>query len=740
MHLPVLITDLSLILVTAAIVSLLFKKLRQPVVLGYLLAGLLVGPNFNVFPSVSDPETVKAWGEFGVIVLLFNLGLEFSFKKLVNVGATAGITAFAGVTMTLLTGFSIGLLMNWNLINSLFLGGILSISSTTIIIRAFEEMNLKTTKFSQIVTGALIVEDLFAVLLMVVLSSVAVTQSFEGTEMLYSVLKLAFFIVLWFVSGIYFLPSALRSLRKALNDETLLVLSLALCFVMVYLASSVGFSSALGAFVMGSIMAETTKAERIEHMLLPIKNLFGAIFFVSVGMLIDVKMMVAYWPQILLASMVLIFFKPAFVTIGALISGQKLHTSIQSGMSMSQIGEFSFIIASLGLSLNVTDPKLYPIAVAVSVLTTFTTPYMMKSSEPVFRFFESRLPRKWIVMLDKYAIGARNAGSTGKFRQLIRSYASLVMVHSVVIISIILLSTKLILPMVSDNLSARIVLVVFTLALLSPFLWALAFRRSKRELYAEIWQNPSQRRPLILLMILRMILALLFMGFIFKTFFTSTVALIGIGVAMVVLIVMAPKVKRLYGKIEKRFMFNLNDRSSNGKVNEEEHALAPWDTHISRITLDPNSSFVGESLEEAGLREKFGVNVARIERGDNCINVPDKLVRLFPNDVLFVIGTDEQLRDLEDALSKGSMQDNIGKSEISLQNFKIMNGSGLIGKSIRESKLRILSKGLVVGIERNDVRIINPDSSERLQKDDTIWIVGDEQRVKVLSKQNKESL
>lgn len=734
-HLPTLISDLSLILISAAVISLVFKKLKQPVVLGYIIAGILVGPNFNVFPTVSDPENVKAWGEFGVIILLFSLGLEFSFRKLMKVGASAGITAFSGVTFTLLTGFLIGKLLDWDTINCLFFGGILSISSTTIIIRAYEEMQLKNAKFAQIVTGALIVEDLFAVLLMVLLSSVAVTKSFQGIEMLLSVSKLLFFLILWFISGIFFLPSIIRRMRKLLNPESLLVFSLALCFLMVYLASAVGFSSALGAFVMGSILAETTKAEKIEHLLEPIKTLFGAIFFVSVGMLLDFELIIKYWPEVLMGTAVLLMMKPTFVTIGALISGQKLQTSIQAGMSMSQIGEFSFIIAGLGLSLKVTDAKLYPIAVAVSVLTTFTTPFMLKLSGSTVGFFERKLPVKWLETIDRYAVGARMAGKASSFQELLRYYAVLGLIYSVVIISVILISTQLFLPMMIGSLTARILLAGGTLVVIAPFIWALAFRRSKRELYAEVWQSQSQRRPLIVLMLVRMALALLYIGFLLSSMFSFKIALLGVFTALVLILVFAPKIKHLYSQIEKRFMTNLNERE-NGK-GESQGVIAPWDTHIGTIVLSPNSTYVGKTLEESQMRELFGVNVAKIERGEDWIHIPDKSVRLYPNDTLHVIGSDEQLRNFNESASAGEKHEeqDPDKIHVVLQSFRVHTGSPLNGKNIRDSKIRILTKGLVVGIERGGKRILNPDSLEEFKVGDIVWLVGNAARIKILLKQ-----
>ena len=394
-HVPELIIDLALILGAAAVMTIIFKMLRQPVVLGYIIAGVLVGPYFNFFPTVVESDGIKTWAEIGVIFLLFGLGLEFSFKKLLKVGNVAVITSLMGVGMTFLIGYNVGVLMGWGMMDSLFMGGILSIASTTIIFRGFDELGVKSQKFAGIVLGALIIEDLVAVVLMVILSTVSISRSFQGVEMILSIVKLIFFLVLWFVSGIFFLPTIFKQLKKYLNDETLLVVSLSLCFLMVVLSSEAGFSPALGAFIMGSILAETPKVERIEHLVQSVKDLFGAIFFVSVGMLLDPGMLVEYALPIAISTVVLLIGKPIFATIGALFAGQPIKVAVQTGMSLSQIGEFSFIIATLGVTLNVTSDFLYPVAVAVSVITTFTTPYMIGFSGRMSDWVTLKMPVKW---------------------------------------------------------------------------------------------------------------------------------------------------------------------------------------------------------------------------------------------------------------------------------------------------------------------------------------------------------
>lgn len=737
-HLSPLIYDLALVLIVAAVISLIFKWLKQPVVLGHIIAGFFVGPNFNVFPSVVEIDSVKIWAEIGVLFLLFGLGLEFSFKKLLKVGGVAVITALTGVGMTMLVGFLIGKILGWNNMDCLFLGGILAIASTTIIIKAFDELGVKSQKFSGIVMGVLVVEDIVAVVLMVVLSTVAVSRSFQGIEMAISVLKLLFFLILWFLSGIYFLPSLLKQLRRLLNEETLLIVSLALCFLMVVLATMAGFSPALGAFIMGSILAETTKAEKIEHGLKSLQSLFGAIFFVSVGMLIDPKMLVVHALPILLATVVLLFGKPFFVVLGALVSGQPLKIAVQSGMSLSQIGEFSFIIATLGLTLNVTSDFLYPIAVAVSVITTFTTPFMIRLSGPFYQLLERRLPAKWINKLNNYSLGALKVTEASDWKKILRFYFTNTVIFSVLIITIILLTTKYLYPIMPDNEWRGIITTLLTLILLSPFLWALAFRTKNRAEFAKLWQKPSQRGPLMALMISRLVLALFYLGFLFQTMYSAWVALAGVLITTLFLVAFRNRIQKFYSKIELRFLSNLNQREA--ELNLVTSIETPWDSHMALIELHAGLPFIGMPLMESKLRETFGINIAVIRRDGMIINVPNRDERLYPNDVLSVIGTDEQLRKFEEYIVS-SLQKTVEptfQTEISLHHFTIGQLSDFIGKSIRETAIREVTHGLVVGVERNGERLLNPESDLVFELYDTVWLVGNEKRIQVIINKQAE--
>jgi CPA2 family monovalent cation:H+ antiporter-2 len=734
-HIPELIIDLALILAAAAIVSLVFKKLKQPIVLGYIIAGFLVGPHIKLFPTVVNVDAIKTWADIGVIFLLFSLGLEFSFKKLMKIGGVATITAIIEVTFTMLLGFSLGKVLGWNNMNSLFLGGILAIASTTIIIRAFDELGVKDQKFAGVVTGVLVIEDLVAVLLMVLLSTVAVSQTFSGIEMVMSVLKLAFFLILWFVSGIFFLPSLLKRINHLLNEEILLIISISLCLLMVILASYAGFSSALGAFIMGSILAETTKAEKIEHLTKSVKNLFASIFFVSVGMLIEPSVILDNVFIILGAVLVLLIGKPIFVVVGALASGQPLKIAIQSGMSLSQIGEFSFIIATLGLTLKVTNELLYPLAVAVSVVTAFTTPYMIRYSVPFYNFVADSLPKKWKNSLDKYSAGTQNMAEISDWKHILRFYLINVVIFSVIIISIILLSTKYLSPFLAGLGWSPVVSLIITLIILTPFLWALALRRTLRQAYANVWLKALHRGPLVLLLSSRVALAVLYLGFLFYRLFTPEVAMVGILVTCGILLIFSGRIKAFYGRIENRFLINYNERETPGGSKK---ILAPWDTHITTFQLNEQSPYIGRTLLDSRIREEFGVNIVVIERGDYVINVPNRDNYLYPYDKLSVIGTDEQLQKFKFFLESynSAFQSSESKHKnVSLHHITLGSKSSLLNNSILQSKIRERTQGLVVGVERNGRRILNPESNLVFELNDKIWIVGNEKRIQLLFKE-----
>ena len=380
-----MIHDLYILMITAGVVSLLFKLLKQPVVLGYIVAGILVGPNL-LGENIVNHENVEAWGNIGVLFVLFCIGLEFRLKNLLSSGKVAVVGAATIIVGMLVLGYGVGRFALLDNMNSLFLAAMLCMSSTTIVMKAIDEAGLSKARFVKGATGILILEDIVAVVLLVLLSSIAVKNSFEGVELLKKVGVLAVTLVVWFICGILVIPTLLRKVRPYLNDETLIILALGLCLGMVLTAEEAGFSSALGAFVMGMVLAETLEAHRIEHLMAPLKNVFAAIFFVSVGMMINPSSLVEYWAPILFVSVVIIVGMILFGTLGCWWGGETLKDAMSTGFSFVQIGEFSFIIAALGSKLGVTDPAIYPIIVAASVLTTFLTPYIMKATVPCYDF------------------------------------------------------------------------------------------------------------------------------------------------------------------------------------------------------------------------------------------------------------------------------------------------------------------------------------------------------------------
>ncbi|CAM2994562.1 cation:proton antiporter domain-containing protein [Flavobacterium frigoris] len=728
-HLKPLISDLGLILMTAGIAVLIFKWLKQPLVLGYLIAGFLAGTHFDFFPSVKDVKSVEVWAEIGVIILLFSLGLEFSFKKLMKVGGTASITALTQIITMVLMGYLVGQWMGWKQMDSLFLGVILSISSTTIILKTFEELGVKAQKFAGIVIGSLIVQDIVAILMMVLLSTVAVSQQFSGTELVLSVLKLIFFLIIWFVSGIFFIPTLLKKAKHLLTDEMMLIISLALCLMMVILASNVGFSPALGAFIMGSIIAETTQAELIEHLVKPVKDLFGAIFFVSVGMLIDPTTLYEYAFPVLILTLITIFGQSISSTIGALISGQPLKQSVQTGMSLSQIGEFSFIIATLGMTMNVTSSFLYPIVVAVSAITTFTTPFMVKMATPFSEFLERKLPRKWLKRITRYSTNTQAIKSATNWQVVLKAHLLQIVIHTVIITAIILLSSKFVLPLVESSKFGNAITALFTIIIISPFLWALSLRRVAVKEVEILRQERRYRGPIMMMVFFRMGLAIFYIGFLLNIFFSPLVAFFALIIAIGVYFFFPKRLHRQYLRIENHFLQNLNKREIIN-INRRYASLTPWDGHMTTFTIAKESNIAGKTLKELRMREDMGINIGFIKRGGIMVKIPTKNERLFPGDEICVIGTDAQVSEFKNYLHQNEFEPpkNVEKTEIILQQLEL-NKEELIGKSISESQIRERANGMVVGLERNGKRLLNPESDVILQKNDILWVVGDKKRM-----------
>lgn len=750
-HLPDLILDLALVLMTAAVVLLIFKRIKQPLVLGYIIAGYLVGPYFDLFPSVADLGNIEVMSELGVIFLLFGLGLEFSFKKLMRVGGAASITAFVEIFFITIAGFLLGKWLGWSTIDSLFLGGMLASSSTTIIIRAFDELGVKSKQFANVVFGVLIVEDIVVILLMVLLSTMAVTQQIQGGQIVFTVLKLVFFLSLWFIMGIFLLPTLLKKAKRWLDDENLLLLSIGLCLGMVVLAVHVGFSAELGAFIMGSIIAETTSAEKVEHLIKPIKDLFGAVFFVSVGMMIDPQAIIKYKWAVVAVTLLTFFGKIFSTTLGAIISGQPLKQSVRVGLSMAQIGEFAFIVAALGVSLKVTSDFLFPIAVGASAITTFTTPYLIKYAEPVYKLVEKILPQKLVQHLNRFSSGTQNIQAEARWKTLLISYLKIILINGFILLSIGLLLVNFIIPylktIIQDKSLANIVSAIIALAAGAPFIFAIITRKPDNPVYKEFWLKKKvyNRGALLAIEVTRIFIGIALITLWGLYFFKKYIALlVVVPITLIIFNMFRKRLHNFYQRIEGRFMTNLTERESEAykstsatvkrKKVEIENQLAPYDAHIVQLDVFPDAAFIGVELQQLAWREKYGVNIVYIRRGDKIIHLPGRNSILLPFDEVGVLATDEQVASIKSLFDKQEIVDaeenNI--EEIGIHQFVIDEHHALIGKSIRESGIRERVRGLVVGIERNGNRILNPDSTTVFEKNDVVWLVGNMKKIKQL--------
>ena len=737
-----LISDLALILICAGVMTLVFKRLKQPLVLGYIVAGFLASPHFTLTPSVIDTASIHTWSEIGVIFLLFALGLEFSFKKLVKVGGTAVIAACAIIFSMIMIGMTVGWTFGWKSMDCLYLGGMLAMSSTTIIYKAFDDLGLRQQRFAGLVLSILIIEDILAIVLMVLLSTVAVSQNFEGGEMIYSIGKLVFFLILWFVVGIYLIPIFLKRSKKLVSNETMLIISLALCFGMVVLASKVGFSPAFGAFIMGSILAETVEAEAIEKLVAPVKDLFGAIFFVSVGMMVDPAMIVEYIGPIITITLAILLGQTIFGTCGVILSGQPLKVAMQCGFSLTQIGEFAFIIAALGVSLNVTSSFLYPIVVAVSVITTFLTPYMIRLAVPAYQVVEKKMPEKWKLMLERYTAGSQTVNSESHWKSLLMAIVRIVAIYMVLCIAVILLSLHFIMPlfrMVLPEFWAKLADVVFMVVCVSPFLRAIVMKKNHSIEFQALWQdNRFNRAPLLATIVVRMILAIGVIVFIINSLFNVAMLLsIGIGVLLVVLMMLSRRLKKHSIIMERTFIQNLNIRDTHdefkGKKRPKyEGHLLSRDLHLSDFDIPADSLWAGHTLSELNFGKKYGVHVASIIRGLHRINIPGANVRLFPGDTIQVIGTDAQLAEFShqvERVSNAAEENEIEKREMYLKQFVVDGKSPFLNTTIKDSGIRNMFRCLVVGVETEDGNLLSPEANMLLEAGDVVWVVGEKEDV-----------
>ena len=736
--LPELVKDLALILIVASIVTLIFKKLRQPLVLGYIVAGFIVSPHMPLTMSVLDKENIHTWADIGVMFLLFSLGLDFSIKKILKMGISPFISAIIIVFSMMMLGMGVGHAFSWSKMDCIFLGGMMAMSSTTIIYKAFDDMGLRQQRFAGLVMSVLILEDILAIVMMVMLSAIASGNNPDGEQMLGSLFKIGFFLILWFVVGLFAIPTFLRHTRKLMSSETMLIVALGLCCAMAWVSSSVGFSSAFGAFVMGSILAETIEADKIIRLVEPVKNLFGAIFFVSVGMLVDPNILISYALPIAILVIAILAGQGIFGTLGFMLSGQPLKTAMRCGFSMAQIGEFAFIIASLGLSLGVISEFLYPVVVAVSVITTFLTPYMIRAAEPAYTILEKRLPKRWIRRLNH--LGAEHHASPDEqslWKRLLRKMILNTVIYAILILAITAVMLSFFLPFARHLLPhwwANGACGVLTLLLIAPFMRALVMKNNHSDEFRALWiENRMNRLPLTFTVLARIAIAVAFLFYIcnYLARFANAIV-ITLALTAIALMILSRGLKQRSIRLERLFIKNLNSREIQAEVTGKrkprfEGHLLDRDIHISEFTVPENSSWAGQSLGQIEFRNRFGVHVSSILRGYQRLNIPGGDCIIFPGDQLQVIGNDEQLTQFGRTLDFETIpeDEHIEEREMKLQKFVISSKSKLIGTDLQNSGIRDQYNCMVVGIEEGQqhLTIINP--SHVFQAGDIVWMVGE---------------
>ncbi len=728
-HTNGLIADLAWILLLGAIVTLLFKKLKQPVVLGYILAGFLASPKFVYLPSISNLENITFWADLGIVVLMFSIGLEFSFRKLMNSGSSAVVTALIIITGMTFAGFGVGKILGLNYINCIFLGGMISMSSTTIIMKALDDLGLKQKKFASLVLAVLIIEDLFAVLMLVLLSSLAMGDV-QGMDLLFSIGKLIFFLIIWFLVGVYVIPSFLTRVRSYLNNETLLVVAMGLCFSMAIFSVMCGFSLELGAFVMGSILAGTVLAERMERVIGPIKNLFGSVFFISVGMMVDPNVLVMYWWQILILAVVVIVGMIVFGTLGMLVTGQNLRVAMESGFTLTQVGEFSFIIASLGMSLGVLNPSLYPIIVAVSVMTIFTTPYFIKMAGGAYEIVERHLPSGLTFLISRYSKQATDSNEVRQlWKAILKRYLWRILLYSVILLAEILFSRQFLFPFLENHIPewGHIIATTITIIAMLPFIVALSFSTTKPDERVKLHQTAGfYDVPMVAMRIIRYLVALFFIVYFTTLAYSSLVGwLVGLGCFILIMVFASTKLKAQYSRMEQRFMNNLNSRE-NTRLGTNNNLVD--DLHQAYIEIGMSSPFVGDKIKDSGLRRDYGVSISSIQRGDDYMPLPSPLARIFPGDILGVIGTDDQLKHLNEDLERSEEACSIVQPvqhKVELRSIVLTENSPIIGIPLGETNIQKDYYSMLVKIQRNEEEFIQPSPDTILRPGDVVWAVGD---------------
>lgn len=757
MHTPDMITDLAVMLLTAGLITILFKKIKQPLILGYILAGFLISPYFPLFFNVEDIDSINLWSEIGVIILMFHIGLEFNLHKLAKLGGTAIISAIVKMGGVMLTGYLVGILMGFSAISSIFLGCMLSISSTAVIQKSFEELEIKGQKYSQLVMGTLVIEDIVGIFMMVILSTISVSQSVAGKELMISLALMICYLIVWLLLGIYLLPTFLNKVINLMNDEMLLILSLGLCFGMVMVANFLGFSSELGAFLAGSLLAGTIHVERIEHLTGGVKDMFVSFFFLSVGMKVDPQVIVRYAPIIAGITLVAVIAKLIFATTGMLLSGQTLNTAVKSGFSLAPIGEFSFIIAALGVSLGVMDESLYPIIVSAAVITTFLTPFLIKGSDIVTEFLQKKLPEKLLQKLNQYTSSDQTDDDKDTdWNEYIRKFVSRTFLYSVIMLVTVMIGIEGIYPFLDGLLTplyagiVSCVVIFFGIAIfIRPML------NPSNTLFTSLWlKKRANRLPLIVLSAVRVILTASIAMIPISVLFEINPAYLFILVIIAVLIAgKSSFLSTAYLRLETQFLRNLNERLI--EAEEEKGLHQSWldtELHIISLIAPDHADFLGKHLSDLQWGKIYNVYIVKIRHHDRHIILPEPRATISAGDKVFVVG---DLKSIENFYRLVRMKPSRpprtlkqfmktdypdADNALSVCAVKVTGSESYAGKTLRNGNIREKFHCMVLGVQQNGYPIIMPDINTLITKDDIIWVMGSNHNVGVIVAESVESI
>lgn len=743
-----MIIDLAIMLSTAAVVTIVFKKLKLPTILGYIVAGFLIGPHFPLFLEIESTASVETWSEIGVVVILFHIGLEFDFHKIANLGSTAIVSALVKMGGVMAVGYAFGILIGLNQINAIFLGAMLSISSTVVIQKCLSELGLEKEKFSNLVMGSLVMEDVISVFMMIILTSISVSNAASGNLLVHFALLIGYLII-WLLLGIFIIPSLMDKVMKYMTDEMLTLFSLGVCFLMALIASKLGFSMELGAFLAGSFFAGTTHVHEIERVTTGIKDVFGSVFFLSVGMMVDPNIIATRWMIIVPIAAVAVLAKLIFATIGMLLSGQKINTAIRGGAALAPIGEFSFIIAGLGVSLGVMHEYLYPVIVAASIITIIFTPTCIKQSEKLVHFIEKHLPDKLKKIIESYTSDDQDEEETAnEWHIVLKDSVLKVLLFGSIMLVTAIAGSKFLAPALIKligNRVGKLVSIILIYAVIAVFVKPLMGTRSAA--VTHLWMARFSNRPPLVVVVLTKMVVVVLAGYIpLNAIYNIHTLLVLPFIVLVILIaVKSDYISSHYLKLETRFLSNLNQKTVNDNNGTKDSRWLDEDYSIFSWFVPEGAPYAGKTIETVGWGRNIGIYVVKIRKNGKNIAMPSAKTVIQTGDKVYVIGDKQSLEIFHKTLDIGELTN--------LRTLKAFLDAGYpdedhaleclalrtrgtetyVGKPIKKSGINAKIHCMILGIERGAYATTMPDSNMIIEEGDILWVIGTSDSLKRLA-------